>query len=44
MRRIKSAPANLCNMCHRKIQNLKNSESKIVIINNNKSAKITEVK
>ena len=44
MRRIKSAPANLCNMCHRKIQSLKNSEQKTVIINDNNTVKITEIK
>jgi len=44
MRRIKSAPANLCNMCHRKIQSLKNSEPKTVIINDNNTVKITEIK
>lgn len=44
MRRIKSAPANLCNMCHRKIQSLKKSEPKTVIINNNKTVKVTEIK
>jgi len=44
MRRIKSAPANLCNMCHRKIQSFKNSEPKTVIINENKTIKITEIK
>jgi hypothetical protein len=44
MRRIKSAPANLCNMCHRKIQSLKKSEPKTVIINDNKTVKVTEIK
>lgn len=44
MRRIKSAPANLCNMCHRKIQSLKISEAKTVIINDNKIVKVTEIK
>ena len=44
MRRIKSAPANLCNMCHRKIQSLKKSEPKTVIINDNNTVKITEIK
>jgi hypothetical protein len=44
MRRIKSASANLCNMCHRKIQSLKNSEPKTVIINDNNTVKITEIK
>ena len=44
MRRIKSAPENLCNMCHRKIQSLKNSEQKTVIINDNNTVKITEIK
>ena len=44
MRRIKSAPANLCNMCHRKIQSLKISEAKPVIINDNKIVKVTEIK
>ena len=44
MRRIKSAPANLCNMCHRKIQNFKNSELKTVIVSDNKPIKVTEIK
>jgi len=44
MRRIKSAPANLCNMCHRKIQSLIISEAKTVIINDNKTVKVTEIK
>lgn len=44
MRHIKSASANLCNMCHRKIQSLKNSEPKTVIINDNNTVKITEIK
>ncbi len=44
MRRIKSAPANLCNMCHRKIQSFKKSEPKTVIINDNKIVKVTEIK
>ena len=44
MRRIKSAPANLCNMCHRKIQSFKNSEPKTVITNDNNTVKITENK
>lgn len=44
MRRIKSASANLCSMCHKKIQSLKNSEPKTVIINDNNTVKITEIK
>jgi len=44
MRRIKSVHANLCNICHKTIQNFKNSESKTVIISDNKPVKITEIK
>tara|TARA_A100001011_G_C14297411_1_gene839093 strand:+ start:70 stop:456 length:387 start_codon:yes stop_codon:yes gene_type:complete len=45
MRRIKSAPANLCMMCHNKIKNNKDSQITTPIINSNTSQiKITDIK
>ena len=44
MRRIKSAPANICMMCHNKITNKNISEKKNVLLDTSSEIKIADIK
>ncbi len=44
MKRIKSAPANICMMCHNKIKNKNILEKKTVLLDTSSEIKITDIK